>query len=1005
MRSHNRFVFLLLLSSIFTQSSFGQDCQTDTEPPSFSMNHPLMQGIAHGDVITYQCGEQEAFFEHYILAEDNCDPEPNVSFSKEVNVGNCSLDGFMVTVQYCWKANDAQGNVNSFCFTSKVIDEEKPSFDYLPADLTIDLALGEELPPVDVLVATDDCHGNLNVSFDLELTYPADSCGYTLYRIWSAVDPCGNEVSHTQVITAVDNCNFCPSNIVQNIDVKEADCQVLNGQITIETDGAESDYSYSISPLTGQQIGFGNIFGNLTGGDYQVKISHNLIPDCEEIIDVQVPQMMCTDILEIDLIEEQEICIPNSVFDYNGTVTSATIYSPGNVNTVNGNALNSNCLTLTPATGFYGQSTDDIIVVHCFENSNTICDTTIIKVNVIECQLQVDLDISPASCLDGDGAINLQISGQNGGLSYDWIPSVSFSNSAQNLISDENYSLTVSDALGCTNTIENIVVGMDCPPAFTPDTSYVFLECGGEFLELCGNTSEIFGLPNSIEICGTPSGGSVAILNDSCVVYTPDVNFSGFDETCFAICDDQGVCDTFYFEIEVEQCPQQFPCVDIPEDTLFTQVSNCDDEVKFCVELPLGELLNYQFEINGLPYSSNFSVCGFDTLLSYGFSAIPGNGMNGPYEIQSWIIDGGNVGGGTFDDVYDLIDLMNVLDAGGNWALDTITFNISTFNTSVDYGQLTVSQQVTGDLAMLNINSATAPSGSALYLPVGTHEVVMNHTDYSFCVDTFTAFIHCAETEVIVENLSQGEAGTYCPEGMLPGMESNLEVICPDCSSTSFTIDGECIFFQGDAIGSDEILLLLCDEYGFCDSTWLIVNVEENDLPVANLDFAYTNEGQEVEIDILSNDFINGNLTSVRILIDAIHGLAVLNPDYSITFTPDRGFCGLDAFAYEICNEIGCDTSAVDVEVICTQPMVYNGFSPNEDGINDLFKINNLEFYPDHELRIFNRWGTQVYFRKEYKSDWDGRDLNNKMLPDGTYFYFLDLGNGDTMNGYVEIHR
>ncbi|WP_163401422.1 gliding motility-associated C-terminal domain-containing protein, partial [Flavobacterium fluviatile] len=74
---------------------------------------------------------------------------------------------------------------------------------------------------------------------------------------------------------------------------------------------------------------------------------------------------------------------------------------------------------------------------------------------------------------------------------------------------------------------------------------------------------------------------------------------------------------------------------------------------------------------------------------------------------------------------------------------------------------------------------------------------------------------------------------------------------------------------------------------------------------------------------------------------------------------------------------------------------IYNEFSPNDDGQNDTFYIDCITQYPDNELSVFNRWGDLVYFRKGYDNSWDGKaEGSAKTLPEGTYFYILDLGNG-----------
>ena len=84
------------------------------------------------------------------------------------------------------------------------------------------------------------------------------------------------------------------------------------------------------------------------------------------------------------------------------------------------------------------------------------------------------------------------------------------------------------------------------------------------------------------------------------------------------------------------------------------------------------------------------------------------------------------------------------------------------------------------------------------------------------------------------------------------------------------------------------------------------------------------------------------------------------------------------------------------------------GFSPNGDGINDYFEILDAEQYPNAKLTVYNRWGTEVYHSDHYSNNWDGHATNtifgSGVLPAGTYFYILELGNGrDPITGYVYI--
>ena len=81
--------------------------------------------------------------------------------------------------------------------------------------------------------------------------------------------------------------------------------------------------------------------------------------------------------------------------------------------------------------------------------------------------------------------------------------------------------------------------------------------------------------------------------------------------------------------------------------------------------------------------------------------------------------------------------------------------------------------------------------------------------------------------------------------------------------------------------------------------------------------------------------------------------------------------------------------------------VVYNLFSPNGDGDNDLFVIEGLNFF-SNTLEIYNRWGNIVYKKTNYQNDWNGVAEGSKILkkgeklPSGTYFYILSLPDNNT---------
>jgi gliding motility-associated-like protein len=71
-------------------------------------------------------------------------------------------------------------------------------------------------------------------------------------------------------------------------------------------------------------------------------------------------------------------------------------------------------------------------------------------------------------------------------------------------------------------------------------------------------------------------------------------------------------------------------------------------------------------------------------------------------------------------------------------------------------------------------------------------------------------------------------------------------------------------------------------------------------------------------------------------------------------------------------------------------PIVPNAFSPNGDGVNDIWNIKYLESYANATVTVFNRYGSIIYYSaKGYSQPWSGQ-LNGSDLPMGTYYYIID---------------
>lgn len=113
-----------------------------------------------------------------------------------------------------------------------------------------------------------------------------------------------------------------------------------------------------------------------------------------------------------------------------------------------------------------------------------------------------------------------------------------------------------------------------------------------------------------------------------------------------------------------------------------------------------------------------------------------------------------------------------------------------------------------------------------------------------------------------------------------------------------------------------------------------------------------------------------------------------------------------------ITDQYGCTaTATVKVSVMCDSIDAPNGFSPNNDGINDYFNIKGIEDFEGNVVFIYNRWGNLVFKQKNYDNKWDGKcnvsgALMDQDLPEGTYYFLIDLNNeGKPLSGYVVLKR
>ena len=137
---------------------------------------------------------------------------------------------------------------------------------------------------------------------------------------------------------------------------------------------------------------------------------------------------------------------------------------------------------------------------------------------------------------------------------------------------------------------------------------------------------------------------------------------------------------------------------------------------------------------------------------------------------------------------------------------------------------------------------------------------------------------------------------------------------------------------------------------------------------------------------------------------------------------PTINAIGTQSFYAEVSNATTCVSTRTKFTLTLNdcepELIIYNGLTPDGDGLDDVFKIAGIEYYPNNSVEIYNRWGVLVYDIQGYdnqdrsfKGVSEGRTTIKQLdnLPDGTYFYILKYVNSKNVSldksGYLYINK
>ena len=236
-----------------------------------------------------------------------------------------------------------------------------------------------------------------------------------------------------------------------------------------------------------------------------------------------------------------------------------------------------------------------------------------------------------------------------------------------------------------------------------------------------------------------------------------------------------------------------------------------------------------------------------------------------------------------------------------------------------------------------------------------------------------TIFNFEAQNEYSIRVRSEDELGGAIEEVF------NLTVVDVNEAPTSISIDNAQVEESDEAnifVGN----LSTVDEDAEDDFTYQLINGEGDD---NNLLFRV--DGNELYITVPINFEVSTSL-SLRLLATDAEGLSVEQP--------------LEIRVFNVENE-----PLRDFRNRGPGSRIKNFFSPNGDGINDTWVIEDILDNPINQVAVYAQNGKLIFSQRNYNNDWDG-SFKGKPLPSGTYFYEVNVYNGQSIiKGFLTIIR
>ena len=360
------------------------------------------------------------------------------------------------------------------------------------------------------------------------------------------------------------------------------------------------------------------------------------------------------------------------------------------------------------------------------------------------------------------------------------------------------------------------------------------------------------------------------------------------------------------------------------------------------------------------------------------------NGGVSPYSIFVDNIDSLNIFSSSNSNGLELINDLNV----GIYTLSIIDSNYCTYFVNISI------ENPSFNLSTKNVECFGDNSGEIFY------EVNLSSDTFNLISPDFIDNLSAGQYNFIIEN-SQGcrfDSVVTITQPTKIELQENVSIICQDSELSNVKINatGGVPFYNifwntGDTIFNPQFGIGIYS-YNLFDQNNCLINSQIEVIPASIPELSY-----------------NSTIPSCKDNFDANIEILVSQgyPPYNYNWQDDRDQALIDSlppntYRLTVSDSAGCYSDLLEIKI----PYVYNdcffipdAFTPNDDGLNDIFEISSIFSRQPIELSIYDKYGNMIFFSNE-ELKWDGTNKNNKCQI-GRYFYHLKYANQYTTGSFL----